>query len=105
MLNKRCLRIVYNDNISSFEDQFDRDKSVSIHVKNVQTLALEMLKVSKNFSALILRFLQNAIMFTTCEIHLSEFVLSKINSVFHGKECISYLGPQIWNIVPLKLKH
>ena len=32
----------------------------------------------------------------------SGFVLPKIHRVFHGMESISYLGPQIWNMVPMK---
>ena len=27
-----------------------------------------------------------------------------LRSVFHGSESISYLGPKIWDIVPLELK-
>ena len=50
-LHERCLRIVYRDNRSSFEDLLDKDKSVPIHVKNLQTLSLEMLKAEKNLSA------------------------------------------------------
>ena len=47
------LRIAYSDNRSSFKDLLDRDKSVSIHVKNLQTLALEMFKVAENLFAAI----------------------------------------------------
>ena len=50
-LHERCLRIVYSDNRSSFEDLLDKDKSVPIHVKNLQTLSLEMLKAETNLSA------------------------------------------------------
>ena len=52
-LHERYLRIVYSDNRSSFEDLKDKDKIVSIHVKNVWTLALEMFKVVKNLSTSI----------------------------------------------------
>ena len=32
----------------------------------------------------------------------SEFVRPKVHSVFHGKESISYLGPQIWDMIPFR---
>ena len=32
----------------------------------------------------------------------SGFVLPKVHRVFHGIESISYPGPQIWKMVPLK---
>ena len=44
-LHERCLRIVYNDYISTFENLLNQDGSVSIHNKNLQTLAIEMFKV------------------------------------------------------------
>ena len=34
----------------------------------------------------------------------SNFAVPHVKSVFHGSESISYLGPKIWNVVPLELK-
>ena len=44
-LHERALRITYKDYISSFEDLLKRDKSVTIHHKNIQSLAIELFKV------------------------------------------------------------
>ena len=101
-LDESRLHIVYSDNRSSFQDLVHKHKSVSIHVKNLQILALEVLKAVKNVSAPIVRFFKNEIMFTTCEIHLNLFY--QRFSVFHDIESISYLRPQIWNMVPLEMK-
>ena len=49
-LHERCLRIIYCDNQSSFEELLEKDNSVSIHDRNIQILATEMYKVSKNMS-------------------------------------------------------
>ena len=49
-LNERCLRIVHNDNEPSFQELLDKDKGVTIHIKNVRALAIEMFKVSNNYS-------------------------------------------------------
>ena len=35
-LHERCLRIVYNDNKSSFQELLDNNKVVIIHVKNLR---------------------------------------------------------------------
>ena len=35
----------------------------------------------------------------------SEFVRPKVHNVFHGKERISYLDPQIWDMIPVKMKN
>ena len=49
-LHERALRIVYKDYISSFEDLLKRDKSVTIHHRNIQLLAIELFKVKQNLS-------------------------------------------------------
>ena len=49
-LNKICLRIIYSGSGLSFEDLLRSHRSFTIHVKNVQTLATEVFKVSKNVS-------------------------------------------------------
>ena len=43
-LHERSLRIVYKDNISSFEDLLKKDRSFTIHQRNIQSLAIELLK-------------------------------------------------------------
>ena len=44
-LHERGLRIDYSDCASFIEDLLDKDRSVSMHVKNIKTLAIEMFKV------------------------------------------------------------
>ena len=46
-LHKRCLRIVYNDKISNFNELLVKDGSVSIHYQNLQKLSVKMFKVSR----------------------------------------------------------
>ena len=46
-LQKRSLRIVYNDYKTSFEDLLKKDNSFKIYHKNIQSLAIELLKSRK----------------------------------------------------------
>ena len=56
-LHERALRIVYNDNVSSFEDLLQRDHSVSIRHKNIRLLRIEIYKKRKNISSHIMNAL------------------------------------------------
>ena len=49
-LHEPSLQIVYKDNISSFEDLLKKDRSFTIHQRNIQSLAIELFKVKGNLS-------------------------------------------------------
>ena len=46
-LHERALRLVYNDESSSFRELLERDKSVTIHERNIQVPLTEIFKVKK----------------------------------------------------------
>ena len=50
-LHERSLRIVYSDQSSTFEELLERDKTFSIHHKNIQSLAIEIYKFVNGFSS------------------------------------------------------
>ena len=49
-LHERCLRIIYNDKHSNFEELLVKGNSVSMHQNNIHTLAIEMYKVANGMS-------------------------------------------------------
>ena len=83
-LHERVLRIEYNDFMLSFKNLLEKD--VSIHVKNLQKLATEMFKISKNFSVLLMSelFYQKVLIITICEIHMS-FLFQMLIAFFMDK--------------------
>ena len=97
-LHERCLRVIYKDKNSNFENLLEKDNSVSIYYRKVQTLAIEMYKVASGTSPEI-----------TNEIfqpwgpylrYTSEFIIPPIHSVYNGKESVPYLGLKIWEVIP-----
>ena len=53
-LHERSLPIVYKDNYSSYVDLLVKDKSFSIHQRNIPSLAIELFKVKQNLSNVIM---------------------------------------------------
>ena len=104
-LHERCLRIVYNDKLSSFQNLLDQDRSVSVHTRNLQTLAIEMYKVSKGIAPKIFADIFSCNSRANYDLrYQSEFSRPLVKSVFNGTETISNLGPTIWDLVPLEMK-
>ena len=54
-LRERCLRIVYNDTQSSFNELLEKDGSASIHIWNIEILATEMYKPISNLSPPVMK--------------------------------------------------
>ena len=94
-LHKRALSLVYNDFSSSFSELLEKDKSVTIHHRNLQTLAYEIFKVKKNMAPEILTeiFPQKE---SNYSLRNSTTLQGRSNkTVMYGSETISSLGPKI----------
>ena len=102
-LHERCLRLLYRDKSASSEKILKQGKSVTIHTRNLQILATDIFKAYRNISPPIFSeiFHQSDINYNS-QIN-SEFVMTSIRSVFYGRESTLYLGPKLWDIVPLEL--
>ena len=44
-LHERYLRLIHNDKLSSYQELLKKDGSVSIHHKNIQSLAIKMFQI------------------------------------------------------------
>ena len=94
-------RLIYNDKQSSYEELLIKDGTVSIHHRNIQTLAADMFKVRNEMSPEII-----------CDIftkrinnhhnlrHINNSETPFVRTVYNGMESVSYLGPKIWDIAP-----
>ena len=89
---------------SSFRKLLEKDGSVTIYTRKLQTLATETFKVYKNLSPAIIADLFHVRQNNYNLRHDSYFSIPNVKSVYHGTESLSNLGPRIWNLVPFKLK-
>ena len=102
-IHERSLRIVYNDNLSTFAELLERDNSVTVHERNIQVLATELFKVLHGLSPKIM----NEVFSIKKNIeHCSRFPFktSNVRTVTYGTNTLSYLGPKIWSILPNDIK-
>ena len=53
-IHERSLRIVYKDDISTFEQLLEKSKSVTVHHRNLQCLATEIYKAINNLSSTLM---------------------------------------------------
>ena len=49
-IHERALRVIYQDNTSTFQEPLNKDKYVLIHHRNLQVLAMEMFKTHQGLS-------------------------------------------------------
>ena len=104
-LHERCLRVVYNDRLSTFEELMNKDNSVSIHHRNIQCLATEMFKVHLGEAPQILNEVFPLSEPSAYNLRFqTEFSTRPIRTVHHGSNSLRYLGPKIWEIAPSEIK-
>ena len=49
-IHERALRIAYNDCVSDFKSLLEKDNSVTVHLRNIQALTLEIYKTLNNLN-------------------------------------------------------
>ena len=102
----KCLPLIYNDKRSSFESLLEKDNSVSIHHKNLQALAMEMLKLYTKTSPEIMQ--ETFLVKEQGNYNLrnqTDFVIPQVKSVNCGLECIRFLVPKKWERLSNGLKN
>ena len=103
-IHKRALRITSNDKSSSYEELLTKDRSVTIHYRNVRALATEIYKVIQGISPPLLNevFVQRECNY---DLRRNNFLeRRRVKSMRYGTESISFLAPKIWENLPNEIK-
>jgi hypothetical protein len=100
-IHTRALRMVYLDYTSTFEELLIKDKSVNMHQRNIQLVAIEMFKVLKKLGPEIVRTL----FVVDSSNQVRPFRRPTIRTEQWGRNSIRYFGPKVWNeMLPNELK-
>ena len=95
------VQYIYDDYSSSFEHLINKD----IHQRNLQQLAIEILKVEIGIAPIIMNeifaFVKNYTYNLRRGMHLSRV---NVHSTQYGTKSIGNLGAKIWNLVPVHMK-
>ena len=100
-----CLRIIYSDKKSSFDELLDKDQSVSIHHQNIQKLGRVMFKVLNGENHQIANEIFRIRDETSHELRQKScFNIPSVNTVFSGTDGKRFLGQKIWELIPNDIK-
>jgi hypothetical protein len=108
-LHERALRVVYKDDNLTFEQLLERDKSFTIHERNLQKLAILMYKVKHKLCPQPIQdiFIQHSNpqgLRARDGDDLDKWLLPKARTVNHGIETLRFRGPVVWNLIPDHIK-
>ena len=103
--HERALRILYNDDVTSFKDLLEKDNSETIHHRNIKLLAKELFKVQNNISPNVLdEFLISRELNHNLR-NKSIFLREKSSSTKYGTNSLRILGPKVWEIIPNEIRN
>ena len=103
-LHERALWLVYNHKNSSFRELLKRDKSVTIHERNIQELLTETFKVKSGVApeimTEILKFKDHSY-----DLRNNNCMERRIiKSCKYDSETVLNLGAKVWDILPENIK-
>ena len=90
----------------SFQDLLNRDGSVTIHHRNIQKLGIEVYKAKNNLSPILMQEIFPDRNYNGPDLrHQTDFEIPNANSVNNGQETLRFMGPKIWDIIPVSIKN
>ena len=104
-IHKRALKLGYQDSPDfTFQELLAKDKSVSVHQKNLQLLATEIFKseIFKSKTGMSPKFMNDIFHFVERFHNLrSNYTLKRKRyyTVYHGSESVSSLALKLWDLL------
>ena len=103
-LHERALRLVYKNDELCFTELLELDKSVTVHQRNLQRLAIEMYKVKNNIAPLPFQEIFENQNYSSELRNERCWEVPKVRTVTYGTESIRYRGPATWELIPENIR-
>ena len=103
-LHERALRVVYRDYNATFSELLSKDKSVTIHQRNLQLLVTEIFKTKNELNP---KIMEEIFTFKNVDYDLrnnTSLKIGNLKTVYYGTESLINLGAKIWNLLPNEYK-
>ena len=103
-LHERVVRVVYRDYKATFSELLSKDKSVTIHQRNLQLLVTEMFKTKNELNP---KIMEEIFTFKDVDYNLrnnTPLKISNVKTVYYWTESLTNLGIKIWNLLPNEYK-
>ena len=99
-------KLAYNDYTSTFESLLERDNPQTIHERNLQLLATEMHKLGMDWH--LPKIMEDLFPPRKIKYNIrgcNVFKSSNVNTVYYGKETLSFKGPKTWSLVTVEIQN
>ena len=103
-LHESALRVVCRDYNATFSELLSKDKSVTIHQRNLQLLATEIFKTKNELNP---KIMEEIFTFKNVDYDLrnnTSLKIGNLKTVYYGTESLTNLGAKIWNLLPNECK-
>ena len=97
-IHERSLRTVCNDISSTFQELLQRNRSVTIHHNNIETLTTKVFKVVNNICPPIMKTLFDFKENRYNTRKFQEMRQQKLRTVPFGLKTAFYRAPQLWSL-------
>ena len=89
---------------ATFSELLSKDKSVTIHQRNLQLLATEIFKTKTELNP---KIMEEIFTFKNLDYNLRNnpsLKIGNLKTVYYGTESLANLGAKIWNLLPNEYK-
>ena len=101
----KFLRILYDDNSSTFEQLLDKYDAFTVHQRNIQNLLIEMFKAKQKLGPTLLNEIFKDANYEGPTLRRNkDFLRPNLKTHKYGEKSLENIGNVMWNLLPNEIK-